>query len=176
MKRISPALALAAGAAIAAPAFAETVTYYLWDPVTRSYVERSLERSEPLPAATVTYPYTEPGVTRYVEPSPTVTYVEPAPTVTYVEPTARADHVAPDIVVTAPRSEDEAITDEVVTRIATHPRITGTVGVETFRNDVTLTGRVSTPGQSRLAQQEAYSVAGVDEVHNLIRPRVGGTY
>ena len=94
----------------------------------------------------------------------------------WIEPIASPVYVAPDIVVTAPRSEDALITNEIVDRIATHPRISGYVGVETFRNDVTLTGRVTTPGQSRLAEREAKSVDGVDDVQNLIRTRVGGSY
>lgn len=159
MRRLAPA-AIVLGA-IAAPAFAETVTYYLWDPVTRSYVERTIDRTDPAyiapaPAPSITYTEPDPAVTRYTEPAPV--------------------YVAPDIVVTAPRSEDAAITADVVDRIATHPHISGNIGVETFRNDVTLTGRVTTPGQSRLAEQEAKAVAGVDDVHNLIRPRVGGIY
>jgi hypothetical protein len=151
-----PALLLAAGAAMAAPAFAETVTYYLWDPVTRTYVARTME--------------TAPDF------GPRVVYADPPATTVYVEPAASPVYVAPDIVVTAPRSEDALITNEIVDRIATHPQISGYVGVETFRNDVTLTGRVTTPGQSRLAEREAKSVAGVDDVQNLIRTRVGGSY
>jgi hypothetical protein len=154
MQRIPAALALAFGTAIAAPAFAETVTYYLWDPVTRSYVERAIERPDPA----------------YIPPAP-------APSITYDTPPATGTvYSAPDIVVTAPRSEDRRINDEVVERIATHPHISGRIGVETWRNDVTLTGRTTTPGQSRLAELEAKSVPGVDEVENLIQPRVGGSY
>ena len=138
-----PALLLAAGAALAAPAFAETVTYYLWDPVSRSYVARTME--------------TNP------DPGPRVVYADPPATTYYVEPIASPVYVAPDIVVTAPRSEDALITNEIVDRIATHPRISGYVGVET-------------PGQSRLAEREAKSVDGVDDVQNLIRTRVGGSY
>src|SRR5690606_5332190 len=142
------------GTALAAPAFAETVTYYLWDPVTRSYVERTLERPDPA----------------YIPPAP-------APSISYDTPPAAATvYSAPDIVVTAPRSEDRRITDELVDRLATHPYISREIGVETWRNDVTLTGRTTTPGQSRLAEREAKSVPGVDDVSNLIRPRVGGSY
>ncbi len=39
---------------------------------------------------------------------------------------------------------------------------------------VTLTGRVTTPGQVDIASREARSVDGVDDVHNYIRTRVGG--
>lgn len=170
MKRLT-ALVLAAGAALAAPAFAETVTYFIWDPVTRTYVERSVERSDPAIAVA-------PSVT-YSAPPSTTTYVAPAttsvapPTVTYYEPV----RYGPDIVVTAPRaSEDPLITGEVMDRIASDPNISGRVGVETYRNDVTLTGRVATQGQADRAERHARAVEGVDEVTNLVRPRVGGGF
>lgn len=127
-----PSFILAAGAAFAAPAFADTVTTYQWDPVTGTYVEQS-------------------------------TYVEP---VTFV---------ADEIVVTAPRAtEDDLIAADVVDRIASDPRVSGTVGVDTWRNDVTLTGRVATRGQADRAERDARGAAGVREVNNLIRPSVGG--
>jgi hypothetical protein len=142
MKRIN-ALIVAAGAALSAPAFAETVTYYLWDPVQNTYVERRVER-------TVVYA------------APSVTYAEPLPSVTE------------EIIVTAPRmTEDQAITADVVDRIATNPNISGRIGVETYNRDVTLTGRTVTEGQAERAEREAKSVEGVKEVTNLIRPRVG---
>ena len=145
--RLRPALLLAAGVALAAPAFAQTVTYsapyervttYTYDPVSRTYVERQ-----------------------------TIVYDEPV----YTTPV----YSAPDIVVTAPRAdEDTLITMDVADRIATNPGISGQVGVETFRNDVTLTGRVTTPGMVDRAEREAKSVPGVREVENRLRPRVGG--
>ena len=169
-------LALALGTAIVSPAFAESVTYYIWDPVSRSYVERTIERSEPA----VTGTYVAPSATTtYVAPPATTTYVEPvttyvAPTVTYVEPPVT--YVGPDIVVTAPRSVDGAITADVVDRIASHPNISGQIGVETHNRDVTLTGRTVTQGQKDRAEQVAKSVDGVRDVNNLIRPRVGGMF
>ena len=154
---IRPALLLAAGAMLAAPAFAQTVTYgtpyervttYSYDPVSRTYVERN------------TIVYDEPA---------TVTYVEPAPVY------STSVYSEPDIVVTAPRArEDDLITMDVVDRIATDPRISGQVGVDTYRNNVTLTGRVTTPGMVDRAERDAKSVPGVREVENRLRPRVGG--
>jgi hypothetical protein len=177
MKRLT-ALVLAAGAALSAPAFAETVTYYLWDPVTRSYVQRSVDRPEP--AAT----YVAPSVT-YSAPPSTTTYVTPetttyvAPSVTYYE-TVRYEPAplrGPDIVVTAPRAtNDQLITGEVMDRIASDPSISGRIGVETYRNDVTLTGRVATQGQADRAERHAKAVPGVDEVTNLVRGRVGSGF
>ena len=167
------ALVLALGTAVVAPAFAETVTYYIWDPVSRSYIERTVERDTPAVTST------------YVAPSTTTTYVEPAyvaptgtayiaPTVTYVDPPVT--YVGPDIVVTAPRSVDGAITADVVDRIASTPNISGQIGVETYNRDVTLSGRTVTQGQKERAEQAAKSVDGVRDVNNLIRPRVGGQF
>lgn len=170
MKRLTP-LVLAAAAALSAPAFAETVTYYLWDPVTRTYVERSVDRSDPaLISAPSVIDSAPPSTPTYV--APTTTYVAP-PNVTYHDPV----RYGPDIVVTAPRaSEDQLITGEVMDRIASDPGISGRVGVETYRNDVTLTGRVATQGQADRAERHARAVEGVDEVTNLVRPRVGGGF
>ena len=179
MRRLH-ALVLALGTAAVAPAFAETVTYYIWDPVSRSYIERTIDRSQPAVAGTYAAPST---TTTYVAPATTTTYVEPvtpyvapstayvAPTVTYVDPPVT--YVGPDIVVTAPRSVDGAITADVVDRIAATPDISGQIGVETYNRDVTLTGRTVTQGQKDRAEQAARSVDGVRDVNNLIRPRVG---
>jgi osmotically-inducible protein OsmY len=124
MKRI-PSLILAAGAALAAPAFADTITTYQWDPATGTYVEQS----------------------------------------TYVD----------EIIVTAPRyTDDDLITADVADRIANDDRISGRVGVETYRSDVTLTGRVATRGQADRAERDARAAGGVRDVSNLIRPSVGG--
>ena len=165
------AVALAA-AAISAPAFAETVTYYLWDPVQNTYVERQVERAAPQPTVTYTYPapastthYTENVVT-YTAPATTYT----APSVTYVDATPSYSR---EIVVTAPRSIDQAITNDVVDRIAGNPTISGQIGVETHNRDVTLTGRTTTEGQMERAEREARSVDGVRDVNNRIWPRVG---
>ena len=154
MKRIH-AIALATAAAFAAPVFADTVTYYLWDPVQRTYVERTVDQGTVLPADTVTY----------VEPAP--------PSATYTYTDTATTYRGPDIVVVEPRTEDELITEEVVDRIAANPYIEGRVGVETFRNEVTLTGRVGTSGHANQAEREAMSVDGVREVHNLMRRSSG---
>jgi hypothetical protein len=170
MTRI-PALILAASAAMAAPAFGEVLTYYSWDPIAHRYIEHTSVYGEtpatvttyvaPAPATVTTYTYTESAPVTYVEPLP-ATYLGPA----YGEP---------DIVVTAPRAtEDELITYDVMDRIATDPRIQGRVGVETYRNNVTLTGRVTSPVQVERAERDAKSVDGVRDVNNLLRARVGG--
>jgi osmotically-inducible protein OsmY len=91
-----------------------------------------------------------------------VTYVDNGPS-----------YVREEIIVTAPRSIDQAITNDVVDRIASNPTISGRIGVETHNRDVTLTGRTTTEGQMERAEREARSVEGVRDVNNRIWPRVG---
>jgi len=160
MKKLS-AIFLAAGAAFSASAFAERVVHYTyaWDPATNSYVERETVYYDAAPTVT----YVQPPTVTYAEPS-SVTYVEPA-TVTYVEP---------PIVVTAPYSEDAAITNDVMDRIASDDSIHGRIGVDTYRNVVTLSGRVNTPWQADKAQSHAMNTPGVREVNNELRSRIGG--
>lgn len=109
----------------------------------------------------------------YVAPATTYYYIEPAPTYYYTTPV----YTAPDVVVTAPRyySDDVRITEDVVGVLASDSRLSGKIGVDTWRNDVTLTGRVSTPGQARIAERDAKSVDGVREVRNQLRTSVGGS-
>jgi hypothetical protein len=109
----------------------------------------------------------------YYVPSSTTYYV---PTNTYYETTTT--YYVPPITVIAPRAtEDELITADVADRILTNPRINGTIGIETERNVVTLSGRVTTPGMAREAVREAQSVDGVRDVrHDYLRTRVGGSY
>lgn len=164
MNRTIPALALAVGAACAAPAFADTVEvytlptgadYYYVAPTTDAYY-----------VAPRTYYYTEPATTYYTEPATTYYYAQPTTTYVYTEPpiTVEAERNA---------NQDVAINNDVMDSIAMDPRITGNIGVQTYRNQVELTGRVSTPGQRDRAGMLARSVDGVDEVTNLIKPRVG---
>ena len=105
------------------------------------------------------------AITYYAVPEdePVVYY---APTIVYVEP--------PIAVYATRATDDELITDDVAYRLASNSRLSGNIGVETERRVVTLTGRVTTPGQVDIASREARSVDGVDAVHNYIRTRVGG--
>ena len=79
---------------------------------------------------------------------------------------------APPIIVEAPPlTEDEAITNDVVASLASDPRLDdGLIGVETFRNEVTLTGRVGALRHVDIAESRAAEVPGVREVHNHLRP------
>jgi len=152
-------LILAAGTSFAASAWADTVTYPLTnattfarDPVTGTWVE--------LPVV-VYRPAYEP---------PRVAYVEPA-TVAYPAVPAEAP-----IIVTAPRdaSDDYLINRDVADNLAADPSLRGHIETQTFRNTVTLGGRVTTPGMVDRAERDAQSVEGVRDVENRIRPSVGG--
>jgi len=112
------------------------------------------------------YVYTPPERTVYV-PVETVTTDDyytyyTAPTTTITVYGTRGD-------------EDALITNDVVTELAFDPWISGTVGVETNNNVVTLNGRVSTPGQALRADADAHRVDGVSEVQNRLKTRVGGS-
>jgi len=135
---------------IATPA---TTRYYV-APATTYYAPATTTYYAP---ATTTYYYTEPARTYYYEPATTVTYVEPSITVT--------EQRLP---------EDVRITNNVIDAIADDPYISGRIAVETYDNDVTLSGSTTTPGQARRAARNAYGVAGVRSVSNELRPRVGG--
>ena len=157
MNRKMTALALAVAATCAAPAFADVVEVYTI-PTGRDVYYAPSTTTYYVPAPR--YYYTEPATTYY--------YTEPAPTTTYV-------YNAPAITVEAPRyyNDDQRITADVVDTLASDSRLTGNIGVQTYRNRVELTGRVTTPGQRDLAARDAKSVPGVNEVQNLIKPRVG---
>jgi 2-oxoglutarate dehydrogenase E2 component (dihydrolipoamide succinyltransferase) len=90
-------------------------------------------------------------------------------------PVPHIEHYSmPSTVVTAPRpSDDELLRTAVVDRLAADPRLSGRIGVETFRHVVSLTGRVTTTGQRDRAESIARSVDGVWDVENFIRTRVG---
>ena len=157
MNRKMTALALAVAAACTAPAFADVVEVYTI-PTGRDV-------------------YYAPATTTYYAPAPRVYYTEPATTYYYREPVTTTTYVytEPAITVEAPRyyNDDQRITADVVDAIASDGRIRGDIGVSTYRSNVELTGRVTTPGQRDRAGRAARSVDGVGEVQNLIRPRVG---
>ena len=92
----------------------------------------------------------------------------PAPDTTYYY------YTEPAIIVDAPRSVDQAITNDVVDRIASDPRVSGNIGVSTYNSTVELTGRVTSSGQADIAARDARSVDGVRDVQNNLQARVGG--
>ena len=100
-----------------------------------------------------------PGETYYYAPYATYYYYEPE-----------------RIVVTSPRdlNTDAAITDDVAYTLASDPRLSGNIGVDSYRGNVTLTGRVTRYAQIDLAGQRARSIDGVKDVSNYLRARVGG--
>ena len=80
----------------------------------------------------------------------------------------------PPVTVTAPRpSEDELLRNAVVDRLAADARLSGKIGVESYRHVVSLTGRVTTTGQAERAEAIARSVEGVRDVNNYLTARVG---
>jgi hypothetical protein len=152
-------MALAAIGIVAAPAIAATTTIYAAGETPESaYYTPRYTYYDPV---TDRY-YYAPGDRYYYAPSDT--YV--VPTVTYVEPTIT---VRPGT-----RAEQDAmINNDVVDTLASDPRLSGRIGVETYRNVVTLSGRVSTPGQVGIASRDAGNVDGVDQVRNNLRTTVG---
>jgi hypothetical protein len=72
-------------------------------------------------------------------------------------------------------SEDERIQAAVMDKLASNPRLSGKIGVESHDAVVRLSGYTSTSGQAFRAGNEARSVIGVKYVQNEIRPRVGGS-
>ena len=135
-----------------APAFAEEVIVYTTPPATTYYYTQP----------TTTYYYTTPSLTEIYTPTYTPTVIE-------VDDRER-------IIVTAPPlSENQAITRDVVDTLAADPRLSGRIGVETRNNVVELSGRVTTPGQVRIAERDAKSVPGVRDVQSLLRSSVGGS-
>jgi|KBSSwiStaDraftv2_1062776.scaffolds.fasta_scaffold143646_2 hypothetical protein len=161
MHRKLCAIALAVGAACAAPAFAEVVEVYTI-PTGQDYYY-------------VTPSYT---TTDYYYVAPSTTYVAPTTTYYYAPATRTTYYTEPAITVEAPRyyNDDQRINADVVDAIAGDRRIRdgANIGVSTYRGNVQLSGRVTTPNQRDYAGEAANSVPGVDEVTNLIRPRVGG--
>ena len=80
----------------------------------------------------------------------------------------------PSMSVTAPRlSEDERLRNAVMDRLAADSHIHGLIGVESYRNVVSLTGRVTTTLQKERAETIARGIDGVRDVNNYITTRVG---
>lgn len=67
------------------------------------------------------------------------------------------------------RTEDQFITDDVVKALAAEPRLSGKIGVDTYRRVVTLTGRVSTQGQvDRITRVARRAVDRDVEIRNQV--------
>ena len=150
-KTLFASLVAAAAVPIAAPAVAaEVIETYNVEPVTTTYYV--------VPARTETYTY-------YTAPSTTYYYSAPV--------TREVVYESPPIVVEAPAlTQDQAINNEVIDRIASNPRLTGRIGVETYDRNVELTGVVTNPRQAELAERDARSVNGVRSVQNELRTRL----
>ena len=163
--KILAGLIAATALAGAVPAFAADVTYY-YVPATSTTTARYV--AEP----TTTY-YVAPATTYYTAPTTTY-YAAPATTYYTAPAVTEVIYEAPPITVEAPRlTEDQRITDDVVSVLAGDPHLSGRIGVETRDQEVNLSGTVTTPGQVRRAVRDAKSVWGVRNVTSEIRPRVG---
>ena len=140
---------------------APSVTRYYYDPATATYYSA--------PVTTYSAP-----VTTYS--APVATYSAPLATTTYyAAPVTEVVYAEPAITVYGrPLNDDLRITQDVAGAIAHDPYISGRIGVETRDNEVTLSGSTTTPSQARRAARDAYSVPGVRNVSNEIRPKVGG--
>jgi osmotically-inducible protein OsmY len=71
---------------------------------------------------------------------------------------------------------DARIQADVMARLRAMEYIEGRIGVETQDSVVRLTGLVTTSGQAFRAGREARNVAGVAQIDNEIRSRVGATF
>jgi hypothetical protein len=150
--RIAP-LALALAACFAVPALAQTQepTYY----VTRDYVYVPVEREY------------------YVAPGSATVYSYTPDTTAYYVPPSRVYYEGPVVIYGTPGDTDAAINADVQDAIASDPWVSGHVDASTYRGDVTLRGRVSTPGQIDRVGNDARSVDGVNHVDNQVSSRVG---
>jgi len=157
--------------------------YYYYSPATGyRYYAPTVTEIYNAPSVMVTQPVVveeqvvtyKPVVTEVYTPAVTEVYT---PTVTEVyTPTVTEVYYAPPITVTAPPlTQDERITSDVIDVLANDPRLTGRIGVETFRNNVELSGIVTNSGQATIAGRDAQSVPGLMEVRNGLRTRVGGS-
>ena len=71
---------------------------------------------------------------------------------------------------------DARVQADVMARLRAMENIEGIIGVETHQSVVRLTGKVTTSGQAYRAGREARNVAGVGNVDNEIRAKVGATF
>ena len=154
-RKISAAVLGAGLVALALPSFAEVIYEGPLLPTVRVSPARDY--------------YYDPvrGEYYYYAPAPATTYYYTAPATTYY-------YTEPAIIVDAPRSVDQAITNDVVDKIASDPRISGNISVSTYNSKVELTGRVTNAGQAEIAGRDARSVDGVTDVQNNLQARVGG--
>lgn len=116
-------------------------------------------------------------VDQHAMPPATQSAIAPAPATEVATPPKDIEHYSlPSMSVTAPRlSEDERLRNAVMDRLSADSHIHGLIGVESYRNVVSLTGRVTTTLQKERAETIARSVEGVRDVNNYLTARVGST-
>jgi hypothetical protein len=103
--------------------------------------------------------------------------IAPAPAPEVATPPKDIEHYSlPSMSVTAPRlGEDERLRNAAMDRLSADSHIHGLIGVESYRNVVSLTGRVTTTLQKERAETIARGVEGVRDVNNYLTARVGST-
>lgn len=163
-------LVAAAVASTAAPALAaQVIETYNLEPVTTTYVAPATTYYYVAPARTEPY-YNAPLRTGTYSTQPGIREVYEAPASYYTRPGVRE---APAIIVEAPTlTRDQAINDDVVDRLASNPKLSGRIGVDTYDRNVELTGVVTNPRQAELAERDARGIAGVRDVQNELRTRL----
>jgi len=153
------------GTALAATVFADQVFSSNDEPYAPAVSQPAMAPSEPIVA-------TESAES--ARPAPELMLAEPASAPVRAQPVvASADTSSTTTVYGERRTDDEFITDDVVKALAAEPRISGKIGVETYRRVVTLTGRVSTQGQvDRITRVAQRAVDRDVEIHNQVMSKV----
>jgi hypothetical protein len=161
-------------AAFAATAWAtnESLSESLWIPAPKA-------PGEPLtPAPESSLSQGETVVTESAPapvPAPLPERVMPLEAAAIPAPVAERAEAQPRITIEERRlTQDERIQATLMDLLAQAPNLSGKIGVESHDAVVTLSGWTTTSGQAHRAVRLAWSVQGVKDVQNEIRPRAGG--
>jgi hypothetical protein len=150
LRAIYVAPLVAVGAVFAASGFADQLMTNYNEPAAEQTTMAPSDATAPIPAAEDSTANAE-VVKASTEPAAAPIAYEPVA----VQPVA--DTSSSTTVYGQRRTEDEFITDDVVKALSAEQRLSGKIGVDTYRRVVTLTGRVSTQGQvdrvTRVAQR-----------------------
>lgn len=167
---VAPLVAI--GAVFAATGFADQLITHYTEPMASQSTMAPSDPGTPLPA-TEEATANPDAVVMSTEPEPASQAYAPAPAPLARPVAATADMTSTTTIYGERRTEDQFITDDVVKALAAEPRISGKVGVDTYRRVVTLTGRVSTQGQvDRITQVARRAVDRDVEIHNQVISKV----
>lgn len=164
---------VAVGAVFAATGFADQLITNYNAPMASQSTMAPSDPGTPLPA-TEEATANPDAMAMSTEPEPANQAYVPAPAPLRARPVAAtADTTSTTTIYGERRTEDQFITDDVVKALAAEPRISGKVGVDTYRRVVTLTGRVSTQGQvDRITSVARRAVDRDVEIHNQVISKV----